>query len=126
MLENPSVALTFWWTATRRQVRLQGDASPIPESLADSYFAGRRKEAKIVSSLSKQGAEIDDIKALEHQFQKAIKTTASGLVQRPGDWGGFFIKPVRIEFMSFRESRFHERKLFEREEDRWEVKVLQP
>ena len=37
------VALTFWWTGTERQVRIQGGASKITESLATIYFDARNE-----------------------------------------------------------------------------------
>ncbi len=39
---------------------------------------------------------------------------------------GFAIDPVRIEFMQFRHDRFHERRVFEKVEEGWEVRLLQP
>ena len=35
-------------------------------------------------------------------------------VQRPENWGGYAIGPVRIEFLEFNASRFHKRTFFKR------------
>src|SRR5690606_31919825 len=42
---NNKVALTFWWTETERQVRIQGDATTISGKLADKYFAERSRDS---------------------------------------------------------------------------------
>src|SRR5688500_19977851 len=47
------VALTFWWAETERQVRIQGEATRIPDKLADKYFAERSQEAQVVSLVSR-------------------------------------------------------------------------
>ncbi|WP_373492707.1 pyridoxine 5'-phosphate oxidase C-terminal domain-containing protein [Aquiflexum sp.] len=42
------------------------------------------------------------------------------------EWGGYSIKPIRIEFMEFKTTRFHIRKLFERKNDLWLESQIQP
>ncbi|WP_340158727.1 pyridoxal 5'-phosphate synthase [uncultured Maribacter sp.] len=118
------VALTFWWTETERQIRVQGTARKIPETLADKYFYSRDLNSKIVSSICEQGKEIKDAKLLEKEMQKWVSRKER--VDRPKDWGGFSIDPVRIEFMEFKATRFHDRKLFELENGKWMGKQLQP
>lgn len=58
------VALTFWWTETERQVRIQGNVTKISEQLADKYFTERNRDSQIVSIVSEQGQEIDSIEIL--------------------------------------------------------------
>src|SRR5690625_4291503 len=44
-LEN-KVALTFWWTETEKQIRIQGKAEKISDQQADYYFSKRNKESQ--------------------------------------------------------------------------------
>lgn len=118
------VALTFWWTETERQIRVQGIAKKIPEKLADKYFHARDLNSKIVSSLCEQGKETYDIRSIEKEMQQ--RASRNEEVDRPKDWSGFSIDPVRIEFMEFKANRFHDRKLFELENGRWKGKQIQP
>ncbi|MDF0708262.1 pyridoxine/pyridoxamine 5'-phosphate oxidase [Flagellimonas okinawensis] len=118
------VALTFWWTETERQIRVQGIARKIPERLADKYFHERDIYSKIVSSICEQGKETKDAKLLEQEIQQRV--SRKEMVDRPEDWGGFSIDPVRIEFLEFKASRFHDRKLFELENGKWKGKQIQP
>ncbi len=120
------VALTFWWTATARQVRVQGVATAIPTALADSYFNQREREAKIVSSVSIQGQPLQDIRALNELYQQFDEAHRDKEVERPANWGGYFIAPVRMEFMAFQPTRFHERMLYELVDGRWQQQQLQP
>lgn len=121
---NNKVALTFWWKKTERQIRVQGTATKIPTSLAQKYFRERSRISQVVSSICEQGKETHTLETLEQEIQKTVSNTND--IKIPEDWGGYFIHPVRIEFMEFRESRFHDRKLYEKQEEEWLTKILQP
>ena len=46
---------------------------------------------------------------------------------RPGNWGGYRLVPERLEFWQGRRSRFHDRIVYERQEDgSWRRLRLQP
>lgn len=122
--KHNKVALTFWWPETERQIRVQGEASKITEQLADLYFYKRSAHSQAVSAICEQGNVVDDIKSLEEiVFKKALEETT---IKRPKNWGGISIQPIRIEFMQFKKSRFHNRKLYEIENGIWSYKQLQP
>ncbi|SDL63974.1 pyridoxine/pyridoxamine 5'-phosphate oxidase [Kriegella aquimaris] len=121
---NNKVALTFWWTETERQVRIQGIASKISDQLADKYFEARNTNSQAVSLICEQGKETDNLKKLE---QKVLdKVSENTKISRPQNWSGFSIKPTRIEFMEFKKTRFHERKLYQVVADDWTLKNIQP
>ncbi|MCX2743777.1 pyridoxal 5'-phosphate synthase [Mangrovivirga sp. M17] len=122
--KNNKVSLTFWWTETERQIRVQGIATKISEELAEKYFHARDFNSKVVSMICEQGKETSTIKLLEQKVLERV--TKNKKIDKPKDWGGFSIKPVRIEFMEFRKSRFHDRKLFEFKDEKWILKQLQP
>lgn len=126
MSNCPKVAITFWWSATGRQVRIQGNATLIPNSKAKVYFDQRNRESKIVSSIFQQGAEIESIESLQTQFEERKSSFGEKEISRPPNWGGVYIHPERMEFMQFRESRLHERSMYIKVEDRWKVKIIQP
>lgn len=123
--QSEKVALTFWWTEINKQVRIQGNASQISNNLADRYFAERNRDSQLVSIISQQGEDIDDPSELMDTFEREKVAKAISII-RPVDWGGFSIKPIRIEFLEFSTSRFHDRKLFQRVNNRWLMKQLQP
>jgi pyridoxamine 5'-phosphate oxidase len=120
------VALTFWWPNTERQVRIQGDASRISSEWADRYFMERNRESQIVSLVSKQGQLIEDLEHLNKQFDEVEISFRGKQIQRPENWGGYSVNPQRIEFLEFKESRFHNRTLYTNNEGRWKAIYLQP
>lgn len=126
LLDCPKVALTFWWPFTERQVRIQGVAHRIPDEMADNHFANRSRESQIVSIVSRQGEELTSLQALTKKYEEFDASHHGQELERADNWGGYAIKPVRIEFLEFSESRFHKRCLFEMRGGCWESRVLQP
>ena len=47
-------------------------------------------------------------------------------IPRPGNWGGFLVRPRAIEFWHGRPSRLHDRLLYRLEGDRWVRERLAP
>ena len=126
LLANPKAALTFWWTTTERQVRIQGDAVQIEHELAKTYFSERHKDAQIVSQICEQSTPINDFSALESQFENAKLNLEQSNIDKPKNWSGFYIIPKRIELMTFKRSRLHYRELYTKSEDNWSKVILQP
>jgi pyridoxamine 5'-phosphate oxidase len=124
--ETNKVALTFWWTETERQVRVQGNAILINNDLSDKYFAERNRDSQIVSIVSNQGQQLKDIDTLNKKYQETDITFLNQLLTRPENWGGYSIEPIRIEFLEFKPTRFHNRKLYQLTEGQWTKTELQP
>jgi len=126
IVKNAKAALTFWWTSTERQIRIQGDVTLLSEANANLYFEQRNRDSKIVSTVFEQGSEIESVEHLQNQFREQKEKLGGQKLKRPENWGGFSIKPIRIEFMEFKKSRLHERKLYERGDNEWKMRILQP
>lgn len=123
---NPKAALTFWWTETERQVRIQGDVEMLDPRLAKQFFNERSFDSKVVSTISEQSQPILNINQLTQSIISKKEELKGKEVSMPENWGGFKIDPVRIEFLEFNESRFHDRTLFVKNSHSWEVTKLQP
>ncbi|MDN3725347.1 pyridoxal 5'-phosphate synthase [Aequorivita sp. SDUM287046] len=122
--KNENVALTFWRAETERQVRIQGKASKISEQLADKYFNERNIHSQAVSSICEQGKETNDLELLKKKVMEKVFTNTK--IERPENWGGYSIEPKRIEFKEFKNTRFHDRKLYEILNGKWNCKHIQP
>ncbi len=122
----PKVALIFWWSATERQVRLQGNAYKIENAEADKYFKERNRESCIVSWASKQGEVLENINELTENYNSIELKYKDKNIPRPENWGGFAIVPLRMEFLEFKSTRFHERLLYTKNESVWQKHLLQP
>ena len=123
--ETNKVALTFWWSETERQVRIQGNATVLNNKLADKYFSERNRDSQIVSIVSNQGQTLNDIETLNKKYQEVKTNFRNQLLTRPENWGGYQIEPIRIEFLEFKPTRFHERKLYELTNIQWKQTALQ-
>ncbi|MCP1251273.1 MULTISPECIES: pyridoxine 5'-phosphate oxidase C-terminal domain-containing protein [Elizabethkingia] len=92
----------------------------------NSYFSERNRESQIVSVVSDQGKELHDLNELILKFDAVANNTEISEIWRPDNWGGYAIVPFRIEFLVFSESRFHDRTLYERKDQIWQKKKIQP
>jgi pyridoxamine 5'-phosphate oxidase len=123
---NPRAALTFWWPVIEMQVRIQGDVRKIDPLKADLYFRERSRKSQIVSTISRQGRPISDRRVLEERYNRFSELYSAQSIPRPVNWGGFAIIPIRIEFLTFKSSRLHERELYLRSDISWTTQQLQP
>lgn len=124
--EDNKVALTFWWPEIQQQVRIQGIAGQLPDTLADRYFSERNQESQIVSIVSQQGEVLHDPESLTQRFNQIAQQPEIADIKRPENWGAYAIAPRRIEFLVFSEDRFHDRTLYELTDNGWTVTKLQP
>lgn len=123
---NPKVALSFFWPELERQVRITGFAEKTSEEQSETYFKLRPVTSQIAAIVSKQSVEIPDRQYLENQFYDLQDKLLGKPPKRPKSWGGFIVKPTKIEFWQGRESRLHDRILYERTGDEWIIKRLSP
>ncbi|MFN3876547.1 MAG: pyridoxal 5'-phosphate synthase, partial [Flavobacteriales bacterium] len=95
---------------------------------SDAYFASRPREAQIGAWSSDQSRPVACRQALEDRFsrwQERFKDAAE--VPRPMHWGGYRVRPARIEFWQGRPGRLHDRIAFEQLSDgQWLRVRLQP
>ena len=124
--ENSKVSITLWWSVTETQVRIQGDASLITPEQADNFFAERPRESQITSHASNQGETIEDPDVLQEVLKNVEKEFEGRDIPRPENWGGFCVKPIRIEFLFFSYDRLHRRTLYTKTQDGWDITCLQP
>ncbi|WP_366142623.1 pyridoxine 5'-phosphate oxidase C-terminal domain-containing protein [uncultured Aquimarina sp.] len=107
-------------------MRIQGNATKILDTEAVYYFDERAKDSQIISLISEQGATIENINVLKSSFAETERKYKNKDIPKPKNWGGYAIRPIRIECMEFEKSRFHKRTLFKLEEKEWIATILQP
>ncbi len=123
---HPQAALLSFWPALQRQVRLEGWVEPLTSAENDAYFAERPRLSQIGAWASPQSQPIADRQWLEQQFSLLLAQFGEDPVPRPTHWGGYVLKPQRIEFWQGRPSRLHDRLVFQRVGDQWQVQRLAP
>lgn len=123
---NSNAALLFHWKSLRRQVRVEGPVEAVSAAEADSYFATRGRDSQLGAWASDQSRPLDSRAAFEARFEEVRRRFEGGDVPRPPRWGGWRVKPERIELWSDRAHRLHERRLFIRAGEGWVEGLLYP
>jgi len=124
---NPNVALTFFWTQFERQVRVEGSVTKTSPAESQEYFATRPRESQIGAWASPQSEVIAGRAELEKRQSEVEEAYRDSAVPWPEHWGGYRVKPVRIEFWKGRVGRLHDRIVYERQpDDSWSIKRLAP
>ncbi|ANV88318.1 pyridoxamine 5'-phosphate oxidase [Picosynechococcus sp. PCC 7117] len=120
-------ALVFWWEPLERQVRIEGTVEKLPPERSDEYFASRPRKSQIGAWASAQSQAIANREVLEQRFKDLEAEYADKEIPRPDHWGGFLVKPEKIEFWQGRPSRLHDRLVFTLQGDRtWQRQRLAP
>jgi pyridoxamine 5'-phosphate oxidase len=126
LAENPNAALTFFWPELERQVCVSGAAAKLPVAESEQYFKTRPRGSRIAAWASSQSEIIPDRAALEAKWRD-LEKKFPGDVPLPPNWGGYVLKPERIEFWQGRPSRLHDRFCYTRQPDgTWKIERLAP
>ena len=124
--ERPLAALILYWRELDRQVRIRGRVDRLSPAEDDAYFATRPAAARIGAWASPQSDPLPDREALDERVRQVTERFAGGDILRPDFWGGYIVRPVRIEFWQGQAARLHDRFVYEREEDGWSIRRLAP
>jgi pyridoxamine 5'-phosphate oxidase len=123
---NPYAALVFFWAQLDRQVRVEGSITKTSREESRDYFATRPRESQIGAWASNQSEAIGSRAVLEERAVQLEQQYRDRDVERPEHWGGYRLKPARIEFWKGRIGRLHDRIVYQREGDTWTITRLAP
>jgi pyridoxamine 5'-phosphate oxidase len=127
LLENPRASLVFFWKELERQVRISGLITLASEKVSDDYFNSRPEGSRIGAWASPQSESIESREWLEENEKKYQEEWTDRKITRPPHWGGYLLKPVRIEFWQGRPSRLHDRLLYTLQNNgSWKIERLAP
>ncbi len=123
---NANCCLLFFWKELERQVRIYGVAEKISVKESIDYFESRPDGSKIGAWASPQSMVVAGEAWLKETFQYYAERFKHGKIPKPPHWGGYRIKPVRMEFWQGRPSRMHDRILYTQANGGWKTERLAP
>jgi len=123
---KPQAALLFPWLDLERQVKIFGSVEKITTLESIKYFTSRPKDSQLGAWASQQSAIISSRSILISQFESMKNKFSKGDIPLPDFWGGYRVIPESIEFWQGRESRLHDRFIYQRLEDSWSISRLSP
>ena len=109
IINNPAVALTFYWSQLGRQIRIRGVAKELPASECAADFLERPAGSKITALASKQSEALTDRAALDQGLQMAKKKIEEQPDYVAPAWKVFAVAPNTVEFWQGATDRMHQR-----------------
>jgi pyridoxamine 5'-phosphate oxidase len=125
LASDPRAALVVYWRELDRQVRARGKVERLSAPDSDAYFASRPRDSRIAAAISPQSRPIER-EELERRYEELAGQLGGGEVSRPKHWGGYLLRPSEIEFWQGREGRMHDRLVYTRRGDDWQIARLAP
>ena len=126
IIDNPHVALNFFWDALERQVRVEGKIEKIDSKISDEYFSSRSRLSQLGAHASEQSQVIQGYDVITNKLDELEKEFDGKEIPRPNHWGGFIIVPESIEFWQGHEGRIHDRLKFHKVDEQWKINRLSP
>lgn len=115
LTENPQASLLFYWEPLKRQIRVEGKVTQLPDEEASTYFHSRPRKSQVAACVSKQSQVIEDRKALEaKRLAMEEEYKENKLIPKPSSWGGYLLTPHLMEFWQGQTDRLHDRIVFRR------------
>ena len=126
LAQNPKISLHFPWHSIERQVIVYGEVEQLPTAKVLKYFLSRPKESQLAAWASAQSRPVSSRQALMSKFQEMKQRFGQGEITLPKFWGGYLVKPHKIEFWQGGESRLHDRFMYTKTDTGWSIERLMP
>lgn len=123
---RPFAAMTFFWPALERQVRIEGRVVKVSPEESNAYYQVRPLGSRLGAWASPQSQVIADRGELQALLASTEARFSDSQPDCPEHWGGYRLLPDRIEFWQGRPSRLHDRLNYRLQEQQWVRERLAP
>jgi pyridoxamine 5'-phosphate oxidase len=124
---NPHVSVLFFWPEMGRQVHVAGTVEIGDRALAEELYGERDTPNQLQAIVSRQGEpiEAEDLELMRDRLGHLAEVQEAP-PRCPEDWGALIVSPGAVELWSEAPDRLHERRLFTRGADGWEMQLISP
>lgn len=123
---NPMAEALFTWLPLERQIRVKGSVRQVDAQQSDAYFASRDRRSRISAIASAQSRPVESRAELQRRHAELTERFEGIEPPRPEHWGGYVLTADRVEFWQGRDFRLHDRLVYTRTTNGWEIQRLQP
>jgi pyridoxamine 5'-phosphate oxidase len=123
---NPGAALTFYWPALGRQVRIRGAVTRAGEDERTADFRARPNGAKAAAMAGRQSDVLRSPRDLDTALAEQLRRLEADPGHVAPGWALFIVTPREVEFWQGHEERHHRRLRYRRDGDGWHRERLWP
>ena len=119
---NPNAEALFFWASLERQVRLAGKVSKISREQSAQYFHSRPKDSQLAAWVSTpQSGVVASRDVMNERFENLANQYQDSEIPLPDFWGGYQLTVEKIEFWQGRANRMHDRIVYQKNGDNWQI-----
>lgn len=124
---NAHVSLHFPWHPVERQVLVCGVAEKVAVDESEAYFRRRPRESQLGAWASPQSRVLASRAVMMQKFDSISQQFADKDIPLPAFWGGFRVRPQRVEFWQGGANRLHDRFQYSLQPGgHWQIERLAP
>nr|WP_240163275.1 pyridoxal 5'-phosphate synthase [Mycolicibacterium sphagni] len=123
---HPVAALTFYWPALVRQVRVVGTVVSDGAAASADDFHARPSGSRAMALTLRQSQPMPDMGELDTEITKAHHRLGAEPDYVPHEWTSYAVRPAEVEFWEGSPDRRHRRLAYTRVGTGWERTQLWP